>query len=75
MSPEEEEAFSSTKSLLEGRPNSYCYTKAVAEHLVREYEHRFPAAIVRPSIVVQAVDEPSPGWVDSVNGPAGISST
>jgi len=71
MNQEEEQAL--TKSLIEGRPNSYCYTKAVAEHLVREYEHRFPAAIMRPSIVVQSVDEPAPGWVDSVNGPAGIS--
>ena len=58
--------------LMEGRPNTYTYTKAVGEHLVREYQDAFPIAIVRPSIVLPSLRDPAPGWVDSINGPQGI---
>ena len=30
-----------------------------------------PLAIVRPSIVTAARQEPIPGWVDNLNGPTG----
>jgi fatty acyl-CoA reductase len=30
-----------------------------------------PLAIVRPSIVVGALNEPIPGWVDNINGTTG----
>lgn len=30
-----------------------------------------PLAIVRPSIVTAAKQEPIPGWVDNLNGPTG----
>lgn len=56
------------------RPNTYTYTKAIAEIMVeRESSKGMPVAIVRPSIVMPCRLEPVPGWVDSVNGPAGVS--
>lgn len=60
-----------TPGLLGGLPNTYTFTKAVAEALVVDEAKGLPVVIVRPSIVVPAWREPSPGWVDSLNGPLG----
>ena len=62
------------KELLGVHPNTYTYTKRLAEILVRnEFEKsNLPACIVRPSIVTPSLDEPIPGWVDSLNGPPGV---
>lgn len=54
--------------LMEGRPNTYTYTKAVAEHYLNENRGQLPVAIARPSIVTASLNEPFPGWVDSLNG-------
>lgn len=54
------------------RPNTYTYTKALAEHLLLEECGGIPLAIVRPTIVTAAMKEPIPGWVDNLNGPTGI---
>ncbi|CAB0032881.1 unnamed protein product [Trichogramma brassicae] len=55
-------------------PNSYCFTKSLAEDLVRQYGETapFPCAIYRPSIVTCSLSEPLDGWVGNVNGPAYI---
>lgn len=58
--------------LLEGRPNTYTYTKAMAEDLVARELGTFPVGILRPSIVIPAAEEPKPGWVDNINGMAGL---
>ncbi|XP_049839901.1 putative fatty acyl-CoA reductase CG5065 isoform X2 [Schistocerca gregaria] len=56
-------------------PNTYTFTKAVAEHLIQQEFSDLPVAIVRPSIVVATMAEPFPGWVDSMNGPMGVVAT
>lgn len=61
-----------TPKLLGKRPNTYTYTKALAESLLVEESGKIPTAIVRPSIVTAAWREPYPGWVDNINGPTGI---
>lgn len=61
-----------TPHLLGNRPNTYTYTKALAEALLAEESHPIPVAIVRPSIVTAAWREPFPGWVDNINGPTGM---
>lgn len=59
--------------LLKTHPNTYTYTKRLAETLCRdEYEKGLSICIVRPSIVIPAYQEPLVGWVDSLNGPAGL---
>ncbi|XP_028967969.1 fatty acyl-CoA reductase 1-like [Galendromus occidentalis] len=61
-----------TPKLLKDRPNTYTFTKALAENLVELYSECLPIAIVRPSIITGAAFEPSPGWVDNYNGPNGL---
>lgn len=58
--------------IMESRPNTYIFTKAMAENLVQKYEGQLPIAIVRPSIVTPSIRDPVPGWVDNVNGPMGL---
>lgn len=62
------------------RPNTYTFTKAVSERLlldlVSERSERYlngkvPVAIVRPSIVGGAWQEPVRGFVDNKTGPTG----
>ncbi|XP_041973364.1 fatty acyl-CoA reductase 1-like [Aricia agestis] len=62
-----------TPKLLGKFPNSYVFTKNMAEHVVNEYRGKLPVVIVRPSIVTGCLSEPSPGWIDNFNGPAGLS--
>ena len=52
-------------------PNTYAYTKAFAEQLLRQEHGQIPVAIVRPTIVTAAMKEPLPGWIDNLNGPTG----
>lgn len=60
-----------TKKIIGDRPNTYTYTKALAEQLIIEENGNLPIAIVRPSIVVASFQEPVRGWVDNLNGPTG----
>ncbi|XP_014467647.1 PREDICTED: putative fatty acyl-CoA reductase CG5065 [Dinoponera quadriceps] len=61
-----------TPKLLYPHPNTYTYTKRLAETLVTREYPKLPCVIARPSIVTPAVNEPVPGWVDNLNGPTGI---
>lgn len=58
--------------LVDQRPNTYTYTKALAEHLIALEASDLPVAIVRPSIVVASWKEPVAGWIDNLNGPTGL---
>lgn len=48
-----------------GHPNTYCFTKALAETLLVERKRSVPLVIVRPSIVSACYQHPFPGWIDS----------
>ena len=60
------------RRLLGPRPNTYTYTKALAEWLLVKSARDLPVVICRPSIVVASWREPFGGWIDNVNGPTGI---
>nr|CAD7396895.1 unnamed protein product [Timema poppensis] len=61
-----------TPKIIGNRPNTYTFTKALAEHVLIKQSGSLPVAIVRPSIVTAAWHEPIPGWVDNLNGPTGM---
>lgn len=58
--------------LLGEKPNTYTYTKALAEWLLIKSARDLPVVICRPSIVAASWREPFSGWIDNVNGPTGI---
>ncbi|XP_058125766.1 fatty acyl-CoA reductase wat-like [Anopheles ziemanni] len=53
-------------------PNSYTFSKRCAEVMIHEQFAHLPIAVFRPPIVSSAYREPSPGWVNNFNGPAGL---
>ncbi|KAL1517079.1 hypothetical protein ABEB36_000890 [Hypothenemus hampei] len=61
-----------TKKIIEPHPNTYTYSKRLAETLVYNERDNIPVCIIRPSVVCPAGLEPLPGWVDSLNGPMGL---
>ncbi|XP_055837530.1 putative fatty acyl-CoA reductase CG5065 isoform X2 [Episyrphus balteatus] len=61
-----------TPELLKPHPNTYTYSKRLAEILVRDHYPTLPVIIARPSIVSPSAYEPLPGWVDNLNGPTGL---
>ncbi|CAG9853653.1 unnamed protein product [Phyllotreta striolata] len=61
-----------TPSIISPHPNTYTYSKRLAESLVADEKDNFPVCIIRPAIVIPSVSEPVPGWVDSLNGPIGL---
>jgi len=54
-----------------GHPNTYTYTKCIAEHLLSARRGDVPLVIVRPSIISAAWATPHPGWIDSTAAFAG----
>ena len=64
-----------TANLVGEHPNTYSYTKALAEQLLLDKAQGLPLTIVRPSIVVASWQYPMKGWVDNFNGPTGLVKT
>lgn len=58
--------------MISPHPNTYTFTKRLAERLIIQEYPNMPVCIARPSIVCPSHMEPIPGWVDSLNGPVGI---
>lgn len=48
-------------------PNTYTFTKQLAENLIEKEMKNLPAGILRPSIVYGTYKDPDPGWVGSAN--------
>ncbi|CAK1600640.1 unnamed protein product [Parnassius mnemosyne] len=58
--------------ILNGRPNTYTFTKALTENLIAETHHNVPAVIIRPSMVGPSKDEPLKGWLDNLSVPSNL---
>ncbi|XP_050427039.1 fatty acyl-CoA reductase wat-like isoform X4 [Adelges cooleyi] len=61
-----------TKQCLKTWPNTYTFSKCIAENLVKQYGQHLPISIVRPSIVTFTKDEPITGWFTNVNSVPGL---
>ncbi|HMV46822.1 MAG TPA: SDR family oxidoreductase [Blastocatellia bacterium] len=56
-----------------GWPNTYTFTKSLAESLIATRAGDLPIAVVRPSIVETSTHDPFKGWNEGVNTSAPIS--
>lgn len=61
-----------TPTLIGKWPNSYTYTKAIAEDTIRQYGIGIPICIIRPSIVTSTAEEPLKGWINNIYGAVGV---
>ncbi|KAK7579869.1 hypothetical protein V9T40_000498 [Parthenolecanium corni] len=53
-------------------PNTYVFSKALAEWLILKEVSDLPVTIFRPSIVISTWKEPLRGWVNNMYGPLGL---
>jgi len=56
-----------TPAIIGEFPNTYTYTKSMAERLLQKHRGDLPTFIIRPSIVGCSYREPYPGWVDNIS--------
>ena len=56
-----------------GWPNTYTFTKSLAESLLANRGAGLPIAIVRPSIVETSIERPFRGWNEGINTSAPLS--
>lgn len=61
-----------TPTLLGDWPNTYAFTKACAEDIIKKEGQGLPVAVVRPSIVLATSTEPVAGWIDNLYGATGV---
>ncbi|CAG2111225.1 unnamed protein product, partial [Medioppia subpectinata] len=48
--------------------NTYCISKALAEQLLQQESNRLNIVIVRPSAILCAYEDPTPGWLQGIQG-------
>ncbi|XP_070137659.1 fatty acyl-CoA reductase wat-like [Drosophila bipectinata] len=53
-------------------PNTYTYTKALAEDVILKEAGSLPVSIFRPSFIIPTYKEPLVGWIDNLYGPIGM---
>ncbi|XP_075988820.1 fatty acyl-CoA reductase wat-like [Anticarsia gemmatalis] len=63
-----------TPEIIKGWPNTYTFTKAIAEEVINTSARDLPVCVVKPPVVLPAYYEPTPGWADLsvMYGPSGI---
>ncbi|XP_076391887.1 fatty acyl-CoA reductase wat-like [Megachile rotundata] len=61
-----------TPRLLGSWPNTYTFTKALAESVIAKEAGDLPVGIFRPAIVISTYREPTRGWIDNMYGPTGV---
>ncbi|KAK9872040.1 hypothetical protein WA026_015290 [Henosepilachna vigintioctopunctata] len=69
---DEERLEKITPGLLGKWPNSYVFTKAIAEDVIKNEAKNLPIAVIRPSIVIASLNEPVAGWIDNYYGATGV---
>ncbi|KAF5279407.1 hypothetical protein FQA39_LY05517 [Lamprigera yunnana] len=57
-----------TQNILGLWPNTYVFTKSIAEDCVKRMGNQIPIAMVRPSIIFSTASDPVPGWGDRFTG-------
>jgi len=60
------------KSIIRDWPNTYTFTKFLTEHLLVEKRDGVPLIICRPSIIAASLNEPVPGWTDTISAASAV---
>ena len=55
------------EKILKTYPNTYTFSKNLAEQIVASKCKDLPVAIVRPSVVGVSLKEPCPGWIQGTS--------
>lgn len=52
-----------TQHFINFMPNTYVFSKHLAEHVAHDYKDRLPLVMLRPSVVIGAMKDPLPGSI------------
>ncbi|RZC38408.1 NAD binding 4 and/or Sterile domain containing protein [Asbolus verrucosus] len=69
------EADKLTSSIIRGWPNTYVFTKAWSEAVIKNNAGNLPIGIFRPGIVISTYREPLQYWTNRLSGPASIAAS
>ncbi|KAI4357435.1 hypothetical protein L6164_001383 [Bauhinia variegata] len=58
--------FGIQRANLHGWPNTYSFTKAMAEKLLANIKDCLPVIIISPTVILSTCSEPFPGWIEGV---------
>ncbi|KAH8354948.1 hypothetical protein KR093_002711 [Drosophila rubida] len=61
-----------TSTLMGKFPNTYTFTKALAEQIIQRESGDLPVCIFRPGSIVATSKEPISGWIDNIYGPIAV---
>ena len=61
-----------TPKLIQNYPNTYTFTKALCERIMKKTKGHQSMCIVRPAIINSSYAEPFPGWMDSIAAAAAL---
>jgi alcohol-forming fatty acyl-CoA reductase len=61
-----------SKKLIGDKPNTFTYTKWLAETLLQNEADKLPVIIIRPSNIGASWKEPFAGWVEKSSGPCDL---
>jgi len=53
-------------------PNTYTFTKSMAERVLQKKRGDLPVVLFRPSIIANSLNEPMPGWGDTLAAAGGL---
>lgn len=73
MSMNPQQCEDNLDNLLGKFPNTYTFTKNLAEKSLMKNRGDLRVVLLRPAIIASAVEEPLPGWTDSLSAAGGIS--
>lgn len=66
-------AVKEKESQILGRyPNTYTFTKSLAERVLKKTHGNVPTTILRPSIIISCYDQPFQGWTDTLSAGGGL---
>ena len=55
-----------TDDIIKPWPNTYTFTKNLAERALQKLRGNIPILVLRPAIIIAANQEPYPGWIDAM---------
>lgn len=61
--------------LIHKYPNTYTFTKSMAERMLKKNSGSLKITIIRPSIIISCYDEPLSGWTETLAAAGGITLT
>lgn len=60
------------KQIIGKYPNTYTFTKALTERVLKKNHGDVKVTIVRPSIVISTFEEPFLGWTEAISALGGL---